>query len=148
MIWTVIGTLTLLAVLIAPAPAPAQETAYYGSTPPTWCTFTSLAVPGGSVTHRLAITWLNVDPQTNIAGYFVGGVNQTTGADFFGYGHTTAGPSFPITVSGTDGPTAVSATVRNWRFDIQANFTVNWRVTDALPTGNGTATGAATVACQ
>jgi hypothetical protein len=148
MIWTVLGMFTLLALLVAPAAVPAQETAYYATTPPVRCTFNSLNVPGGNTTHRLAITWINVDPQTNMAAYLVGGVNQTTGADFFGYGHTSAGPNFPITVSGTDGPTPSSPTVRHWRLDLQANFTYTYRVVDALPTGNGTATGSGNVTCD
>ena len=65
-------------------------------------------MPGGSTTHQLAITWLFVNPLTTMASYFVGGVNVTTGADFTGYGHTSPGPTYPITVSGTDGPTAAS----------------------------------------
>jgi hypothetical protein len=135
-------TLATIGVLLAAAPAGAD---LYGQ--PIWCTLDTTGLPGGAVSHRLAVQGFWLEPQYQIIGYAVFGINISTTADAFGYGHTSSGGAFPISFAWTDSPTFASSIVRHWRVNFDANLVGDTRVTDVTTGGTFTATGVTSIQC-
>jgi hypothetical protein len=140
-----LGILALAVVVLTPAVMPAHAGSYG---PPLWCSVTTTGLPGGTVNHRLAIRGSWTDPLTGITGYNLSGVNLTTNADSYGYGHTSPGGGFPVTMSWTDGPTFASTFQRHFRLDIGQDLNAQTRVHDTATNGTFNANGLSTIQCD